>query len=62
MNLSLPSNHLDPHLSDRDMSPLTDVDTESYASEENTEDEGRMSSSGDSDEGEDMIKVGGPNF
>lgn len=44
------------------MSPLTDVDTESYASEDNTEDEGRMYSNGDSDEGEDMIKVGGPNF
>lgn len=46
-----------PHMSDRDMSPLTDVDTESYASEEYTEDEGRMSSGGDSDEGEDMIKA-----
>ncbi|KAK0236966.1 hypothetical protein EDD85DRAFT_952948 [Armillaria nabsnona] len=39
------------------MSPLTDVDTESYESEENTEDGGRTSSSGDSDEGEDMIKA-----
>ncbi|KAK0200920.1 hypothetical protein DFS33DRAFT_1386855 [Desarmillaria ectypa] len=48
----------DPSLSDRDMSPLTDVDTESYASEEDTEDEGRTSLGKKSDENEAMIKMG----
>ncbi|KAK0476104.1 hypothetical protein IW261DRAFT_438409 [Armillaria novae-zelandiae] len=48
------SSRLCHSLSDRDMSPLTDLDSESYTSEEYTEDEGRTS---DRDQIEDMIKL-----
>ncbi|KAK0463219.1 uncharacterized protein EV420DRAFT_1161261 [Desarmillaria tabescens] len=58
---AIPSSHLvDSNPSNRDMSPLTDVDTESYPSEEDTDDELRTFSSEEGDENEYMIKVCGP--
>ncbi|KAK0480520.1 hypothetical protein EDD18DRAFT_1205581 [Armillaria luteobubalina] len=53
-DLNLPSSRLYHSLSDRDMSPLTDAESESYTSDEYTEDEGRTS---DDNQSEDMIML-----